>query len=120
MDTLESFDDDGVWRQAPDPQEIVRHWPQEMHMVGGPYCGTYLHPHSECVHTVELGALSEFPTLLPDVFIPGADGETVALQGRLGIALHRRVGSDRIWQFVTIIEPMEESAGQRTQDPNGG
>jgi hypothetical protein len=113
MNTLESFDDDGVWHPSPNPGETVSHWPTEIHIVGGPYCGVLLHPHSECIHTVELGILDNFSSSLPHTIVAGADGETLALEGPLGVSLHRREGSDRLWQFVTMIEPREASSDER-------
>ena len=86
--------------------------PLEIHFVGGPYCGCFLHPQSECIHDVHQ---EQNEGLIPPDDLPHnfflAGPHQVVLQGRSGAALYR-MESDRRWLFRMFLEPV--NAGQST------
>ena len=90
--------------------DLVASLPLEIHFVGGPYCGFYLHPQSECIHDVHLdldeGILP--PSEPPFNFMPGSSTE-IMLFGNEGSCVYV-MESDKYWIFSHFVEPV--NAGQ--------
>lgn len=41
--------------------DLMAGLPEEIHFVGGPYCGFFLHPQLECLHDVQTESGSDMP-----------------------------------------------------------
>lgn len=82
-------------------EQLVAVLPDEMHFVGGPYCGFYLHPHYACVHDVHLET-DEESELVPAEYRPSSWSPVamnmVMVAGPLGSCLYL-MESERAWRF---------------------
>lgn len=85
-------------------------YPEEMHFVGGPYCGAFLYPHEEKISDVFTHGKGTTPRGLPWTFMP-VEHDMVVMIGPFGNAVHRQ-RDERYWDFVGWYETDE------IQDPD--
>lgn len=77
-------------------------YPEEIHFIGGPYCGAILKPGVEMITDVHR-TMDQEQTVIPDGDLPinffPADEDNIVLKGPLGYAWYRR-GEDLRWTFL--------------------
>jgi hypothetical protein len=86
-------------------RELIKGYPEELHLVGGPYCGAYLLPRKEQIWDVhrQMGN-TESPIpweALPTNFFPISE-HSVVFHGPHGDALYIR-GDDLRWSFSEMV-----------------
>jgi hypothetical protein len=87
-------------------QALIETYPEELHLVGGPYCGAYLLPKKEVIWDVhrQMGDTSSpIPwEPLPVNFFPISE-HSVVFRGAHGDALYIRNDQLR-WSFAELVE----------------
>jgi hypothetical protein len=88
-----------------DARETIKHYPEAIHFVGGPYCGSILYPKDEVITDVHRSLeLKEIPDgELPTNFVPYNEF-SVILHGRQGYALYIWREEWLQWTFETFVE----------------
>lgn len=81
--------------------------PDEVNLVGGPYCGFVIRPHDEIVQDVQKLENNGFkdPELEysePPYRFDPVDTETLVVWGELGQAVYR-MESSRFWRFTDFL-----------------
>lgn len=88
-------------------REIVSHYPQEIHFIGGPYCGAILEPHNELIHDVHRRDFKDHWNVpvqdLPSNFFP-VDVDRLVLAGPSGMALYVLDELERRWSFREMVD----------------
>lgn len=84
-------------------REIAQGYPEEIHFIGGPYCGSILRPHVELITDVHRQMdIAQIPhSILAPNFFP-ATPHTVVLSGALGHAVYE-LGEDLRWTFQGYV-----------------
>lgn len=88
--------------------ELLARLPDEIHLIGGPYCGLYLHPHSECIHDVHRDANEGIipPGSLPTSWSP-LGWNCIVMNGPFGHCMYLMESESR-WIFKAFVEIDEE------------
>jgi hypothetical protein len=84
---------------------LIEKYPEELHLVGGPYCGAYLLPKKEQIWDVhrQMNVNSPIPwEPLPANFFPISE-HSVVFRGAHGDALYV-LNDQRRWTFAELVE----------------
>lgn len=87
-------------------REIAKQLPAEIHFRGGPYCGYYLHPQTECVHSVYTDQSGRPEQYTPFNFHPESATSLIVI-GPLGQCRYER-DADMRFSFRGFVQPVEE------------